>query len=90
MHDAAQGQYGKSGIGIGKTEAAGERVGAFDVFDHVAKGDAQMYHGAEYYFTGKEKSFGYFTAVPFGLTYTEFNAWMRLAGGSYVFLFLTS
>ena len=61
--------------------AAGERVGAFDVFDHVAKGDAQMYHGAEYYFTGKEKSFGNFTAVPFGLTYTEFNAWMRFAGG---------
>ncbi|NDA89695.1 MAG: twin-arginine translocation signal domain-containing protein [Alphaproteobacteria bacterium] len=61
--------------------SAGERVGAFDVFDIVGKGDAQIYHGAEYYWTGKEKSFGYFCSVPMGLTYTEFNSWMRFAGG---------
>jgi TRAP-type mannitol/chloroaromatic compound transport system substrate-binding protein len=61
--------------------SAGERVGAFDVFDEVASGNAQMYHGAEYYFTGKHPGFGYFTAVPFGLTATEFNAWLRHGGG---------
>ncbi|MDN3650019.1 TRAP transporter substrate-binding protein [Reinekea marina] len=61
--------------------AAGERVGAFDVFDEVASGNAQMYHGADYYFTGKHPGFGYFTAVPFGLTASEFTAWMRFAGG---------
>ncbi|MFM8244224.1 MAG: twin-arginine translocation signal domain-containing protein, partial [Candidatus Fonsibacter sp.] len=60
---------------------AGERVGAFDVFDVVGKGDAQIYHGAEYYWVGKEKAYGYFTAVPMGLTYEEFNAWIRFAGG---------
>ncbi len=61
--------------------AAGERVGAFDVFDEVASGNAQMYHGAEYYFTGKHPGFGYFTSVPFGLTASEFNAWLRFGGG---------
>ncbi|MEZ5477775.1 MAG: TRAP transporter substrate-binding protein [Thiolinea sp.] len=61
--------------------AAGERVGAFDAFDEVASGNAQIYHGAEYYWKGKHPGFAYFTAVPFGLTYTEINAWIRFGGG---------
>lgn len=61
--------------------AAGERVGAFDSFDEVASGNAQMYHGADYYWVGKHPAWGYFTAVPFGLTYTEINAWIRFGGG---------
>ena len=61
--------------------AAGERVKAFDSFDEVASGNAQMYHGADYYWVGKDQAWGYFTAVPFGLTYTEINAWIRYGGG---------
>lgn len=61
--------------------AAGERVKAFDSFDEVASGNAQMYHAAEYYWKGKHPGFAYFTAVPFGLTYTEINAWVRFGGG---------
>ena len=61
--------------------ASGERVKAFDSFDEVASGNAQMYHAADYYWKGKHKAWGYFTAVPFGLTYTELNAWIRFAGG---------
>jgi TRAP-type mannitol/chloroaromatic compound transport system substrate-binding protein len=61
--------------------AAGERVGAFDAFDEVASGNAQMYHGADYYWRGVHPGWGYFTAVPFGLTYTEINAWIRFGGG---------
>lgn len=61
--------------------AAGERVKAFDSFDEVASGNAQIYHGAEYYWKGKHPGFAYFTAVPFGLTYTEMNAWIRFGGG---------
>ncbi len=61
--------------------AAGERVKAFDAFDEVASGNAQMYHSAEYYWKGKHPGFAYFTTVPFGLTYTEMNAWMRFGGG---------
>ena len=61
--------------------AAGERVGAFDSFDEVASGNAQAYHAADYYWKGKHPGWAYFTAVPFGLTYDEVNAWIRFGGG---------
>ena len=61
--------------------AAGERVGAFDSFDEVASGNAQIYHAADYYWKGKHPAWAYFTSVPFGLTYTEINAWIRFGGG---------
>ncbi len=61
--------------------SAGERVGAFDSFDEVASGNAQIYHAADYYWKGKHPGWAYFTAVPFGLTYTEMNAWIRFGGG---------
>jgi TRAP-type mannitol/chloroaromatic compound transport system substrate-binding protein len=61
--------------------AANERVKAFDSFDEVASGNSQMYHAADYYWVKKHPAFGYFTAVPFGFTYTEMNAWIRFAGG---------
>ena len=61
--------------------SAGERVGAFDSFDEVSSGNAQIYHAAEYYWKGKHPGWAYFTAVPFGLTYTELNAWVRFGGG---------
>jgi len=61
--------------------AAKERVGAFDSFDEVASGNAQAYHAADYYWKGKHPGWAYFTSVPFGLTYTEMNAWIRFGGG---------
>ena len=61
--------------------AAGERVKAFDSFDEVASGNAQMYHAADYYWKGKHPGWAYFTGVPFGMTYTEINAWMQFGGG---------
>jgi TRAP-type mannitol/chloroaromatic compound transport system substrate-binding protein len=61
--------------------AAKERVGAFDSFDEVASGNAQAYHAADYYWKGKHLGWAYFTAVPFGLSYTEMNAWIRFGGG---------
>jgi len=61
--------------------AAGERVGAFDSFDEVAGGNAQAYHAADYYWKGKHPGWAFFTSVPFGLTYTEMNAWIRYGGG---------
>ncbi len=61
--------------------AAGERVKAFDSFDEVASGNAQMYHAADYYWKGKHPGWAYFTAVPFGMTYTEINSWIQFGGG---------
>ena len=34
-------------------KAAGELVGAFEVFDAVTSGQADMYHGADYYFVNQ-------------------------------------
>jgi len=61
--------------------AAGERVGAFDSFDEVASGNSQAYIAADYYWKGKHPGFAYFTAVPFGMTNTEWNAWIKFKGG---------
>jgi len=61
--------------------AAGEKVGAFDSFDEVASGNSQVYIAADYYWKGKHPGWAYFTAVPFGLTYTEIDAWIKYAGG---------
>ena len=61
--------------------AAGERVGAMDSFDEVASGNAQGYHAADYYWKGRHPGWAYFTAVPFGMTYDEINAWIRYGGG---------
>ncbi|MBL4598296.1 MAG: TRAP transporter substrate-binding protein [Rhizobiaceae bacterium] len=61
--------------------AAGERVGAFDSFDEVASGNSQAYIGADYYWKGKHPGWAPFTAIPFGLTYTEIDAWTKYAGG---------
>ncbi len=56
-------------------KAAGELVGAFEVFDAVTAGQADMYHAADYYFTGQHPGYAYFTAVPFGMTAQEIVNW---------------
>ena len=61
--------------------AAGERVGAFDSFDEVASGNAQAYHAADYYWKGKHPGWAYFTAVPFGHSYSEMESWINWMGG---------
>ena len=64
--------------------AAGEKVGAFDSFDEVASGNSQAYIAADYYWKGKHAGWAYFTSVPFGLTFTEMEAWIKFAGGQQV------
>lgn len=61
--------------------AAGELVSAFESFDAVSNGAADMYHGAEYYWVGKSPAFNFFTAVPFGMTLPEIMAWTEFGGG---------
>lgn len=62
-------------------KAAGELVGAFEVFDAVTSGQADMYHGADYYFVGQHPGYGFFTAVPFGMTAQEIVNWYYQDGG---------
>ena len=61
--------------------AAGERVGAFDVFDEVASGNSQAYIAADYYWGGKHPGFNYFTSVPFGMSTPEWQCWVAFGGG---------
>jgi len=64
-----------------KLFAAGELVPPFESFDAVSGGTADMYHGAEYYWQGKNKGFPFFAAVPYGFTAPELSAWIRFGGG---------
>src|SRR5262245_22912471 len=60
---------------------AGALVRAFETFDVVGAGVADMYHSAEYYWEKKSPAFSFFAAVPFGLTANELFAWVQYGGG---------
>jgi TRAP-type mannitol/chloroaromatic compound transport system substrate-binding protein len=64
-----------------KKMPAGSLVGAFEVFDAVPSGQADLYHSAEYYFLNQHPAFAFFTAVPFGMTGVELLAWYYHKGG---------
>ena len=60
---------------------AGELVPAFEVFDAVEQGVAQMGHSASYYWKGKSPTFQFFSALPFGMTASEMSGWLYKGGG---------
>lgn len=62
-------------------KSAGQLVGAFEVFDAVSAGQADMYHSADYYFGGQHPGYYFFTAVPFGATGGEMISWYQHGGG---------
>jgi len=64
-----------------KVYGANELVPAFEVFDAVSKGTAQIGHAGAYYWKGKSEATQFFSAVPFGLTAQEMNAWLYYGGG---------
>ena len=64
-----------------KVYGAKELVPAFEVFDAVSRGTAEMGHGAAYYWKGKSEAAQFFAAVPFGLNAQEMNGWLYHGGG---------
>ena len=64
-----------------KVYGAGEMVGAFEVFDAVSRGNAQLGHAGAYYWKGKVPASVFFSSVPFGLTPDEMNAWLYYGDG---------
>ena len=64
-----------------KVYGAGELVGAFEVFDAVSAGTAEMGHGAAYYWRGKIPIAAMFATVPFGMNAQEMNGWLHYGGG---------
>lgn len=64
-----------------KVYGAGELVPGFEVFDAVSQGTVEMGHSGSYYWKGKIPASPIFSAIPFGMTATEFNAWLHYGGG---------
>ena len=56
-------------------------VRAFETFDAVSAGVADMYHTDEVYFQSKAPALNFFAAVPYGLTADELSSWIRFGGG---------
>ncbi len=64
-----------------KVYAAGELVPAFEAFDAASRGIVEMGHDAAYYHKGKVPAAQFMTAIPFGMTFMEMNAWLYYGGG---------
>ena len=60
---------------------AGELVPGLQVLDAVQAGTVEAGHSAGYYYVGKNMAFAFDTALPFGLTARQQNAWMIAGGG---------
>ncbi len=61
--------------------AAGEIVPGLEAANAVAAGTVEMCHTASYYYWGKDPTFAFGTAIPFGLNSRQQNAWMYYGGG---------
>ncbi|MBJ7308950.1 TRAP transporter substrate-binding protein [Rugamonas sp. CCM 8940] len=61
--------------------AAGEIVPGLQVLDAVQAGTVEMGHTPSYYYFGKDPTFAFDCAVPFGLTSRQQTAWMDQGGG---------
>ena len=61
--------------------AAGEIVPGLQVTDAVQNGTVECGHTASYYYVGKDPTFAFDTAVPFGLNARQQDAWMIHGGG---------
>ena len=64
-----------------KVYGASELIPAFEVFDAVSRGTAEMGHGSAYYWKGKIEEAQFFSTVPFGMNATEMTAWLYHGGG---------
>src|SRR5829696_8131515 len=60
---------------------AGEIAPAFEAANEVGNGNVEMCHTCSYYYWGKDPTYAFGTAVPFGLNSRMQNAWMYYGGG---------
>jgi len=61
--------------------AAGEIVPGLQAADAVGNGTVEMCHTASYYYVGKDPTYAFGTAVPFGLNSRMQTAWQQFGGG---------
>ena len=61
--------------------AGGEIVPGLQVADAVQNGTVECGHTAPYYYIGKDPTFAFGTAIPFGLNQRQFDAWWYFGQG---------
>ncbi|CAA7626341.1 TRAP transporter substrate-binding protein [Magnetospirillum sp. SS-4] len=61
--------------------AGGEIVPGLQVLDAVQNGTVECGHTVSYYYIGKDATFGFDAALPFGLNARQQNAWLYHGGG---------
>ncbi|MCO5189448.1 MAG: TRAP transporter substrate-binding protein DctP [Anaerolineae bacterium] len=61
--------------------ASGELAPGLEVLNVVEQGAVPIGHTASYYYTGKSPATAFGTALPFGLTSRQQNAWLYEGGG---------
>ena len=61
--------------------AGGELVPALEILQNVQQEAIPVGHTASYYYVGLSPATAFSTALPFGLTYRQQNAWMYEGGG---------
>jgi len=64
-----------------KVYGAKELIPAFEVFDAVSRGTAQIGHGSAYYWKGKIEEAQFFSTVPYGMNGQEMTSWLYYGGG---------
>jgi TRAP-type mannitol/chloroaromatic compound transport system substrate-binding protein len=62
--------------------AGGEIVPPLQALDAVQNGTVEACHTCLYYYWGKDPTFAFGTAVPFGMNSRQENAWMYYGGGT--------
>ena len=60
---------------------ANEIVPGLKAADAVTNGSVEICHTASYYYVGKDPTFAFGTAIPFGLNARQTNAWFYHGGG---------
>ncbi|MGE3830669.1 MAG: TRAP transporter substrate-binding protein [Parvibaculaceae bacterium] len=61
---------------------ANEIVPGLKAADAVTNGSVEICHTASYYYVGKDPTFAFGTAIPFGLNARQTNAWFYHGGGN--------
>jgi TRAP-type mannitol/chloroaromatic compound transport system substrate-binding protein len=64
-----------------KVYPTGELVHAFETFDAVSAGVADMYHAADNYFGAKVPALDIICSTPYGMTADEVSSWLMFGGG---------
>ncbi len=65
--------------------AAGEIVPGLQVADAVQNSTVECGHTAPYYYVGKDPTFAFGTAIPFGFNQRQFDAWWFFGGGEQIY-----